>query len=294
MMSRSACLGRSFGLRPRRNLLPVSAGGIAVVAWFAAAGCTPKNQDHYRPVVNENQVCIRPGDLGVPPEVFDREGRTVLDDAPSVGRFPTGLAVVAVKAVVNHDEQRRSLRIDELANHSAVYWMHLWDDLPPVREVIRLRTLGIDPRGATVQDLLRESQRNNCGLCLIVGTVEELDSDTGLVAALWDAVTQKPLAFYRTTVVLPDEIREQYAKPVQHGRYTDEARYRAEADLRLLVRDTLWDLAEADRPREGVESSPWQDYVPLYPGDYDRMRKINRLLELQERESEAGQAPPPP
>lgn len=283
-----------------RSMLSISRGSsvtvfalLLTIASLAPCGCTHKNQAHYTPVVNENQVCLRPDDLGVPPEAFTKEGRTILDPSPSVGRFPTGLAVVGVKAVVNHDHRQRSLHIDELADHSTVYWMHLWDDLPPIREVIRLRTLGIDPRGTAVSDLLREARGNNCGLCLIVGTIEDVDADACLVAALWDAVNQKPLSFYRTAVMLPDEIREEYSKPVRHGRYTDEAKFRAEADLRLLVRDTLWDMTQTDRPREATEPSPWQDYVPLFPSDYDRVRRLNRLLELQrEREPKPDQQPP--
>ena len=206
-----------------------------------------------------------------------------LDSQPSIGRFPTGISVVRVAAAMDEKNARRYLRVAEMPQESAVYWSHLWDDLPPIREVTPLTTQGLDPRGARYEDLLRESVDIDCDLCVVYARIEDTDADAELVAVLWDAANHEAMAAFRVPVTLTEEVREACEKSHRGGAWLSEAEFRAEADLRRLVRDAMWDLVAKDQAAPTTQPSPWQDYLPLFPRDYDRFRRIERIEELRGR-----------
>ena len=273
----------SAGHRVRRLFRARLAASGLVGAWLvtSALGCGSPAQ-HYEARHPDDPVGVMPADLGLPAEALIADGRKVLDDQPSAGRFPTGVSVVRVAAAVEPESRRRYVRVAPLSTESAVYWMHLWDDLPPVREVSTLRTLSLDPRGITCGDLLQASANIDCGLCLVYARSEDTEADAEFVAVLWDAARRKPLASFRVPAVLPDDVRAACAKAEQHGRWTGEPEFRAEADLRLLVRDALWDVAARDRATPTTQPNPWEGYVPFQTYEYDRLRKIqaiDRMLE---------------
>ena len=155
--------------RPRL-LVALGVGSLLMLGCTAQTPkCETRSEDH--------DLCVTPEDLGVPSVALSGYGRKTLEPQPSTGRFPSGVSVVRVAAMAGTDGAQRCVRVADTSTEETVYWMHIWDDLPRIREVTRLRTLGLDPRGATHEDLLRESVNINCRLCVMYARVEETEAD---------------------------------------------------------------------------------------------------------------------
>ncbi len=285
MLTRSAMGPTGWGCgwgwsrrRNRRRLVPLLVAASITASCLIPSGCASP-EPKYEVTVDEDAVCVKAKDLGVPARSFADSGRRRLEERPSVNRFPAGVSVVRVAAMMDEQAAHRHLRVAEMARHSAVYWNHLWDDLPPIREVSMLRTLGLDPRGARYQDILRESINANCDLCLIYADVADTNAHAELVAVLWDAANHLALETFRVPVTLPDEVLEEYKESEGGGRWVDEAEHRAETDLRLLVRNAMWDIVMRDQATATTQQSPWRQYLPMLQDKYDRLRQIERALE---------------
>ena len=208
-------------------------------------------------------------DLGVPPEQFPEEGAKLLSDEKSVGRFPTGLAVAQVYASVEPGTKGSILPAESTEARRAL-WNDMLTDLPTLREVRVLRATSLDPRGFHCRDLLCRAVTDHCNLCLIFTRSGPSEFDAEYIGTLWDAPASKPLAVFRTPVIVFDFARE-VSDCDHHGKHRhsapEEADLRAESELRHLVRDTIWDLAARDQTRPTTEPSPWQSDHPLIPRD---------------------------
>lgn len=226
--------------------------------------------DRYQPVTQHEYTDVEPLDLGVPANVFPSLGAKDLDTTKSVGRFPTGLSIVQVTAQIN-DAERRSLQIETTAVERTAYWNELLSDLPVLREIRIQRTMALDPRGSKYGELLRKAAVEDCNLCLIYAKSPSEEADAEYVAALWDSLNRQPLAVYRATMTIPHCEREE-PKDDEHPRpkrrvWIREADFRAEAELRQMVRDTMWDLAARDQFDATTQPSPWKTDRPLLPRD---------------------------
>lgn len=233
----------------------------------------------------EEPVAITAQDLGIAAEDLNGYGRKDLDPGPSMARFPTGISVVEV-AAMQGEGNRRYLRVVKSRTGSVVAWMHLWDDLPSVREVSHLRTLYQDPRGTNPRVLLDVSRRNACELCVIYAQQADAESDATYVAVLWDAGQERPLSVFRIPVQLPEKVRAELEKSKGLGRWRDEATYRAEADLRLAVAEAMWDIVARDQKSATTQPNPWMDYnyLPNFPRDYDHWKRSLRRGAAERRE----------
>lgn len=269
-----------FG-RGRRGLVCC---GIPALSWLVFSGCASP-EPKYQPPVETDAVCINAEDLGLPPDTVIEAGSPLMSERISAGRFPTGVSVVRVEATMHERSTRRCLRVADMPQECAVLWCQLWDDLPPIREVTTLRTLGLDPRGARFGDLLRESEIIDCDLCLIYARLSDTDADADFIAVLWDAADQEVLAAFRVPVVLTEEDLEASKEEHRDG-YVTEAEFRAVADLRNLVRDAVWDLVAMDRGDPTTQPSPWREYLPVFPRDYDRFHSIKKIEKILDRAKE--------
>lgn len=228
----------------------------------------------------EEAVSVTVDDLGIQEPLGGEAGTARLDKGKSAGRFPAGLSIVRIGATVDPSRERRFIHPEPMAPDRAVRWNHFVDGLPLVREVTMLRSLGLDPRGARLSDLLRESINLECSLCLMYAEMEAAEADSQFVAVLWDAAHQTPLTFFRIVTELPPSVRE--ACEEEDGPPTRECDtdFIAEADLRTAVRDHLWDLAQGDERLTTTEPNPWRHELPLYPRDYYRYRLPGGLERL--------------
>jgi hypothetical protein len=223
----------------------------------------------------------------VPADRLPETGTKTLDETKSAGRFPAGLAVVQV--VTNAEEEeleagtspaKPGLLVAHTANERRAYWNDLLGDLPALREVRLLRSTALDPRGTQCRDILRRSVTEHCNLCLIYAQASSTEADSEYIASLWDAAAGQPLAVYRAPVTIP-HCERQYGHSsdskdagshdkhaqARHETWFQEADFRAEADLRRMVRDSIWDLASRDQTKPTTEPNPWQTDRPILPRD---------------------------
>ncbi|HKQ47024.1 MAG TPA: hypothetical protein VJZ71_03015 [Phycisphaerae bacterium] len=260
---------------PRYLPLKIIGGWLVAFIVLAAAssgGCTSHAcMDEFS--VELDTVSLGPEDLGATSEQFAIGGRHI-DASPSTGRFPAGLAVAKVVSRAD-GAATRNLRISEMPTDQVAYWNGLLDSLPPVREVAVLKGQGLDPRGTAWSEILREAARIDCRLCLIYGRWERGEGDADLIGVLCDARESRTLSAFRVPIVF-DDVRyddEQDRRPPEG--VLSPAEYDAEAELRGLVRDAVWDLAKRDEPTTTTQPSPWQTDDWLSPRD-DRL-----IIEVQ-------------
>ena len=175
---------------------------LALTATLLLAGCT-NHDTKYRVAEDDETVPILAIDLGVADETASKMGATLLETKPSIGRFPAGLCVIRVNALLDEKTDQRRLRVFPLPKSHAVYWNHLFDDLPSIREVVFLGKPGLDPRGYGWHELLYAAAQRECGLCIIYARVEATIADAEYVGVLWDTRSLEPLATCRAPAVLP-------------------------------------------------------------------------------------------
>jgi hypothetical protein len=236
-------------------------------------GCAAptKNENVSSEYVNNEHIgadldrpSIKPEDLGATAEELSSTGRKTLDLTPSKGRFPAGVAIARIVSAVSDPNDPRKIRITETPTDQAAYWNGLLDSLPPVREVALIRGQGLDPRGAAWDDVLKQSEKIDCRLCLIYGRSNQESGDADLVGVLWDAQETKALVAFRTPLVMDDGLPEAEEQTPLEGVFSPPE-LDAEQHLRELVRDAVWDLARRDAPSATTQPSPWQTEESLTP-----------------------------
>lgn len=237
-------------------------------------GCHSKARTYTAPV-SELPISVAPEDIGVTAGQFPSFGTKELDATPTMGRFPTGIAVVQVDAMTSEAKGTHLIQLASMSVERGAYWNQLLDDLPALREVIIHRTTGLDPRGVPYRAFLKKSVEKNCGLCLIYARVHVNDAEVEYVGVLWDVIHEKPLNVYRTVVTI-EECRRDDPKDAdieeddddyeeKKKEWTSEAEFRAEADLRQFVRYSIWDMARRDGFEPTTQPNPWQTDRPIYP-----------------------------
>ncbi|MBK8266921.1 MAG: hypothetical protein IPK83_00885 [Planctomycetes bacterium] len=102
---------------------------------FCAAlvvGCSQNETSPKYQVVDEARVIsVTAADFGVDSSVFDQVGKHALMSEPTQGQFPSGMCVTQIEAFEN-DSGQRKLRIVLMPSQHAIYWNHLFDELPSV------------------------------------------------------------------------------------------------------------------------------------------------------------------
>lgn len=246
------------------------------IGFLFAGGCARPEQECSAPPLET--TAVMPADLGISADSVQLPGEHPLDATRTVGRFPAGLSVARVVAIVQDSGAGRRLRPGDMPVERAAYWNQVMDTLPPIREVTQLRDLGIDPRGVEYGAFLRESSNINCNLCLIYGQTEDESGETSLVGALWDVKKRQPIAAYRVPIVVDAASIEDEDDPADLRRAWQIAEAQAELDMRNLVRDSLWGLVEFDTADTTTQPSPWRDEDRILPRDQNPFRRLEELL----------------
>lgn len=243
---------------------------------FGGNGCARPEQEVTAPPMET--LAVLPADLGIPDSAATLPGEHPIDTTRSTGRFPAGLSIAKVTAILAGNGTDRRLKPGDMPIERAAYWNQVMDNLPPIREVTQLRELGIDPRGADYADFLRESTNINCNLCLLYGHSEEPNGDAVLVGALWDARRNQAIAAYRVPIVVDYALIEDESDENDRRFAYQTAEAQAELDLRNMVRNSLWGLVETDSKDTTTQPSPWRNEDTLYPRDQNPFRRLEDLL----------------
>lgn len=257
----------------RQSVLQSASGLIGPVLCAAlVVGCSQNETSPKYQVVDEARVIsVTAADFGVDSSVFDQVGKHALMAEPTQGQFPSGMCVTQIEAFKNESDQRK-LRIVLMPSQHAIYWNHLFDELPSIREVVFLGKPGLDPRGCQRDDILNVALARDCELCLIYARVEETDADAEYAGILWNTRTRTAMATVRTPVILPIQVAAELKEDPNCDRAIAEADFRSEQDFRRMVRDLMWDIASHDVADAGKDTNPWKNYVPPMPPMYDRYR----------------------
>ena len=282
------------GFGGRSGGAAASAVVAACLAAFLAAGChddsavvrdepVRRDPDNIPPPIR----ALSPADLGVPQQMGSAD---VLMRMGGSGRIalPAAMVVVRVGAVDTPDRagkatpvmttagnEGRRLMVEPMSLERSALWNNVANDLPSLREVAVLRTLGLDPRGVGVDEILREAGRQECNLCLIF-TIEEEPSSANVLAVLWNAAAHEPLAriaFNEAARPLPEDEDSKARRLGRRRKY--DASYLAEARLREVVGHFLWDLAHEGTPAT-TQPNPWQNDTPVMPRDHSPHRRFYR------------------
>lgn len=263
-----------------------------MTATLLVSGCADQERaPKYQVAVKEKIVPVRAEDLGVSEAFFQKIGVHLLNNEPTLGRFPAGLCVARVTAFTTEKGKQGKLRVTKPPVHHAIYWNHLLDELSAIREVVFLGKPGLDPRGYDLREVVEAAANLECSFCLIYAKLENSDADAEYVGVFWDTSKFKPLAVLRTPVVLPAEFQEESLQDenVEMDIGVCEADFRAEQDFRRLVRDVLWDMVARDQTAPTTQPSPWRieedDGLPSFPRDYERYRdsRYDRLWRRHRR-----------
>ena len=263
----------------KRRKVPTGSSAVQLMLAAAALVISPacaqqSTAPKYHVACEQPAVSVAASDLGVEHATFDRAGVQRLIAEPTRGQFPSGLCVARVEAFMTAADARR-LRLLPLPSQHAIYWNHLLDGLPAVREIVLLREPGIDPRGCDRDEILEAAKSNACELCLIYARVDETDADAEYVGVLWNTRSRTPIATVRAPVVLPMDVAKKMKQAPDCDVQIGESDFRSEQDFRRLTRDLLWDLARQDLESATREESPWKNYIPPMPPMFDRYRYPN-------------------
>jgi len=253
---------------------------LLVVAALAAAGLSAGcRSSSSQSVVESNPPLSSPVppqmcNLGVDPSsLSNAEGALLLSGELPAIQPPCGIAIARVEC--HGSNAQRPLGIEPIAPERAAFWNQLVADLPGVREVLVLRTLGMDPRGIAVNDLLRAARNQDCTYLLIYRIADDANNSAVVQAVLWSLEPERAVVAFNTSIELPASVIEKCSdSDYRHLRECD-ASYQVEAELRQLVRDTLWDMAAKSRTGDGPTSrpNPWKSDQPILPRDDSRYRR---------------------
>lgn len=214
-------------------------------------------------------------DLGVDANLFknDTPTRVLAGDQPAL--LPAA-AIAVARVHCDGGATGRSLQIETIAPERAAFWNQLVGDLAGVREMVVLRTLGMDPRGVTHKEILQAARGQECNYCLIFQIDDFVHTTAQVRAVLWNVDDGAALVTFNSHVTLPDSVVALCSEDEDMAFHREaDASYQVEAELRKLVRDTLWDMAAKTTPADGPTSrpNPWKTDQPILPRDDYRYRR---------------------
>lgn len=253
--------------------------GVAVLVVLSASWIGCHSHDR-QPTIGQFTAAPAPRssdfcDLGVDAGLFSADApiRIVNGNLPAL--LPTA-AVAVARVHCDGGASNRALQIVPIAPERAVFWNQLVSELSSVRETVVMRTLGMDPRGVSCKEILQAARGQECNYCLIFQIDDFLPATAAVRAVLWNAEEGTALVTFNTRIQLSDSILAACSDDEDMAfRREADASYQAEAELRLLVHDTLWDMAARSTPTEGPTSrpNPWKTDQPILPRDDYRYRR---------------------
>lgn len=272
-------MSQSFNRRTPRTVLPI----LALLATLGAASVACQSHDTSDLIMASEvstETPMAPAtscDLGADASSFAAATPTRLlaGELPAI-QPPCGIAIARVACTDR--EPNRALQVEPIAPERAAFWNQLVADLPGVREVSVLRTLGMDPRGIAMTDLLREARNQDCSYLLVFRIVEPDAASAIIQAVLWSVEPAHAVVAFNSDIRLPEAVIQKCSDSDTRMLRECDPSYQVEGELRLLVRDTLWDMAARSRPEDSptTRPNPWKTDQPILPRDEYRFRQFMR------------------
>ncbi len=194
--------------------------------------------------------------------------------APSVGRFPAGIAVVRVAKVRDEKNQIERLRIHSFKGYEIPYWGELFDGTPEVRSLYPIHEKSVRDVYVTLPELKSAAHVLNAGLllaygydntssnyaCRVFGLVYEIPSGK-LISAIQHRATF--VEARAEAEKLPEE-----AKPITDldwKFYVDQVAFR---EFEKNFKKCVWDLIDIDLAPEDLKHNPFEDAKPPFPSTW--------------------------
>jgi len=239
-------------------------------------GCNQGEGDsHEVQVVTQVVAHSEMSNLGVDGSLFspDTPIRAISGNLPAL-QSVAAIAVARIRCDGNASD--RPLQVEPLAPERGAFWNQILGDLSNVREVAVLGTLGLDPRGVSLKEILQAARGQECNYCLLFQIDDFQPTSAHVRAVLWNVDDGAALVAFNTSVQLSQVVIEKCSddEDLLHRRMAD-ASYQVEAELRRMVHDTFWDMAARTAPGDGPASrpNPWKTDQPILPRDDYRYRR---------------------
>ncbi len=193
------------------------------------------------------------------------------ETAPTVGRFPAGIAIVRVAKILDEENAIERLRIHPFKGYEIPYWGELFDGTPEVRSLYPIHEKSVRDIYVTLPELKNAAHVLNAGLLLTYGYDNTSADDACRVFGLVYEIPSGKLISaiqHRATFVearieaqkLPEDSR-----PVTNNDwkfYVDQVAFR---QFEKNFKKCVWHLIDSDQAPEDLKSNPFEDAQPPYP-----------------------------
>lgn len=193
------------------------------------------------------------------------------EKAPTVGRFPSGIAVVRVAKTLDEESATERLRIHAFKGYEIPYWGQLFDGTPEVRSLYPIHEKSVRDVYVTMPELKNAAHVLNAGLllaygydntsanyaCRVFGLVYEIPSGKLISAIHHNATFVEARA---EAEKLPEKSRPVTDKDWKF--YVDHVAFRG---FEKNFKKCVWDLIDIDRAPEDLKSNPFENAKPPFP-----------------------------
>ena len=191
--------------------------------------------------------------------------------APTVGRFPAGIAIVRVAKILDEENAIERLRIYPFKGYEIPYWVELFDGTPEVRSLYPIHEKSVRDVYVTLPELKSAAHVLNAGLLLAYGYDNTSANYTCRVFGLVYEIPSGKLISaiqHRATFVearaeaekLPSRSRPVTVKDWKF--YVDHVAFRK---FEKNFKKCVWDLIDIDRAPEDLKRNPFEDAKPPFP-----------------------------
>ena len=188
----------------------------------------------------------------------------------SVGRFPTGIAIVRLVTTTDPETNRQKLRILPFRGFENPYWTQLFDGTSEVRSLFAIHKKSVRDEYVTIPELIEASHVLNAGLMLVFGYDNSSFAYSCTVfGLLYEIPSGKLIAGVQNDASI-NQARKQAALlprrkwPVSAedwAFYVDHVAFRG---FEKKFKKCVWDLIDRDKQTQALKPNPFEDAMPPY------------------------------
>lgn len=228
----------------QRVLMATSALALAFLA--AMAGCDSSGRH------GATGPMMAPADLSLPESSCPSSGYVLVDEGRWSGRFPVALAVAKLHTAPGGGWQAMTLKEEQ-----AVWWNSLFNTSSAIREVIVMGERTAGPPGSGPVGMIGKARRLDAALCLVYGPASTGVKEAGLIGALYDTFTGRPVARIQAQATEADFQSRRSDAPSGDRRHVDPqylVNRKFEQQVRMCIDELI--TRDAQQPPAVQKASP--------------------------------------